>query len=153
MSGLKSTQIAALLGSLTLLGACSSTREATAPRSSAPLSSSASTVSLTFINYQPQNGARIRLTNNSKLSIAWKGYPGTPWYRLRQRDLFGWHERDVGWFCGKGLETRHLFPNDSTEFSVELPTRDLRSIQVGLDYTTVPKQSYSVWSSPFSPKE
>jgi len=149
----RSLLFGAFLVSTGLLVGCSSIGGSTTPRSSHALVSSDAAVSLDFVAYAPERRARLRLTNNSIRAIAWEGYPGTPWYRVRQRDLFGWHERDVGWFCGKGLETRQLPPHGSTEFSVDLPAWDMGGVQVGLDYTTPSKQSYSVWSSPFSPRE
>jgi len=93
----------------------------------------------------------MHLSNKSTRTIEWQGYPSTPWYRIRQRDIFGWHERDAGWFCGKGLETHQLSPMHSVQFYVDLPGSDPRSIQVGLDYTNPPeRRRNTVWSAPFS---
>lgn len=131
---------------------CASTDDARPARSSRPLlTSSEADVSLQLVAHTPDRQARIRLTNNCGSVIAWDGYPSTPWYRIRQRDLLGWHERDVGWFCGKGLETRRLNPRSSIEFLVDLPKWDFRRIQVGLDYSTPAKPRLTVWSPAFRP--
>lgn len=136
-----------------LFSACSSTDKPLAPRSSAPLNSSSSDVTLSFVSFQPPKSARVRLTNASSRTITWEGYESTPWYRVRQRDVFGWHEREVGWFCGKGLDIRRLGAGQSIEFDVDLPKHDLRVIQVGNDYTVPPgKEKLTVWSTPFSPR-
>jgi hypothetical protein len=111
-------------------------------------------ITLSFVSFHPETGARFRMKNASGRTITWTGYGGSPLYRLRQRDLFGWHERDVGWFCGVGLGTRRLQPGQSTEFSVDLPVRDLRPIQVGNDYDVPPgQQDLTVWSAPLSPTQ
>jgi hypothetical protein len=138
------------IASMALAG-CSSTRASIAPRSPRPLASSDPTVSLQLVNRVAGHGARMRLVNGSGEAISWEGYPSTPWYRLRQCDLLGWHERDSGWFCGKGLERRELPRKSATEFNVELPRWSPLSIQAGLDYATSSSRKLTVWSAPFKP--
>ena len=134
---------------LATIAGCAPGTETSSGRSSKPKATSEGAVTLRLVSFEPTH-ARMRLTNRSGRTLAWWGYGlSAPEYRLREKDLFGWHERDLGWYCGVGLDTNRLRAGQSAEFTVELPAHIAREFQIGFDYTYLPRsENHTAWASP-----
>lgn len=92
---------------------------------------------------------RAELGNQSRTDIEWSGTSSSPWYRIRYRSVLGWHEHDVGWFCGVGLGLHRVPRGKSFKFYFEMPESRSRHIQVGVHYRPVDsKNDHIAWSTP-----
>lgn len=148
-----SALIIALLASLMAMTACTTTSSETEAKSLKPLLSSDSHITLQVIKLEPLEQAKLRLTNGSSHSIAWTGYPDAPWYRIRRRNLLTWQEEKTGFFCAVGLTPRTLPPGESIEFKASLGGRDIRRVQIGQSYLSLPDgTTRTCWSPSFSPR-
>lgn len=141
--------ILAVLWVVVQFSSCAEHWDKNVPATKAPFRSSVDNVSLELVKIERGRLAVIRLSNRSPQTIHWTGEAQCPWYKLSKRHIMKWHEIDVGWFCGTGLGTRTLLPNQSFEFYVRLWPYGKGQFQAGLSCWTSKDKGYEIWSPPF----
>lgn len=138
------------LALLLVVGGCATDPQF--PRTSEPLASSSPEVQI-LLQEVRQDDADIIVVNKSGEMITWETYPTTPSFRVRKKDIFGWHEIGPEFVCGKGSQEVQLKPNDSKTLTAFFNRSPRFPIQVGLYYARNGiNESPVVWSPPFTTK-
>jgi hypothetical protein len=96
------------------------------------------------------------LTNASDEAMSYSGYaPSEPIYTTQVRRIAQWSDEPAGW-CGVGLGTQRLAPNQSVTFTVPPPDGD-QTWRVGVRFNftgsdSKSRRSETAWSSPVTSK-